>query len=270
MTFNKLDFIICGTQKGGTTALNWYLSQIPGIETAKVKEIHFFDNENINWQQPDYSIINSHFSSDKCSLLCGEATPIYMYWPNSIERIYNYNPNIKLIFCLRHPIYRAYSHWKMEFMRGAENLEFTDAISSLGRKRLETAPNAVHSVYSYIERGFYDQQIESVFRFIPKENCLFIKTEDLWHEPSKTINDVCSFLGHAQLVEIEQKYIVPINTKHYGEIERNLFFSMLKIYEQSIKKCESLTGLDLRDWLKTTFHERIGQNKFECEKIEYF
>ena len=94
MTLHKLDFIICGTQKGGTTALDWYLSQISGIETAKVKEVHFFDNENVCWDQPDYSMLNAHFNWDNCSTLRGEATPIYMYWPEAIERIFNYHPNV--------------------------------------------------------------------------------------------------------------------------------------------------------------------------------
>ena len=45
--------------------------------------------------------------------LRGEATPIYLYWPNSLERIATYNPAMKLIVLLREPVSRAWSHWKI-------------------------------------------------------------------------------------------------------------------------------------------------------------
>lgn len=254
----KLDYIICGTQKGGTTALDRFLSQVDGIETAKIKEIHFFDNDNLNWENPDYSILHAHFNWDYNYIIRGEATPIYMYWPSAVERIYNYNPNIKLIFCLRHPVYRAFSHWKMEYMRGEETHSFEDAISNIGRERVKTASNSVHRVYSYIERGFYDEQIKNIFRFVPPENCLFVKTDNLWNEITPTINCVCSFIGAKQQFNIEKKYIVPINTKQYGEIDRNIFFQILKIFEQSILNTEALTGLNMKNWLDASYQEHVG------------
>jgi hypothetical protein len=41
-TKRAVDFIICGTQKGGTSALDAYLREHPEICMADVKEIHFF------------------------------------------------------------------------------------------------------------------------------------------------------------------------------------------------------------------------------------
>jgi hypothetical protein len=40
----KVNFFIIGTQKGGTTALNCFLSRVDGIQMSNPKEIHFFDN----------------------------------------------------------------------------------------------------------------------------------------------------------------------------------------------------------------------------------
>ena len=39
----KIDFIVIGVQKAGTTALDHYLRLHPDIEMAKRKEVHFFD-----------------------------------------------------------------------------------------------------------------------------------------------------------------------------------------------------------------------------------
>jgi hypothetical protein len=38
----KVNFLIAGTQKGGTTALDSYLREHPEICMADAKEVHFF------------------------------------------------------------------------------------------------------------------------------------------------------------------------------------------------------------------------------------
>ena len=58
----KVDFIICGTQKGGTSALDVYLRGHPEICMAEKKEVHFFDNEEaFRDGTPDYAQYHSVF-----------------------------------------------------------------------------------------------------------------------------------------------------------------------------------------------------------------
>ncbi len=82
----KVNFLVCGTQKGGTTALAEYLSEHHEICMAKRKEVHFFDKVEL----PDYSHYHAFFSPKKHHKVLGEATPIYMYWDNAPERIHEY------------------------------------------------------------------------------------------------------------------------------------------------------------------------------------
>jgi hypothetical protein len=96
---------------------------------AKVKEVHFFDNEGLDWSKADYSPLHSNFLWDRVDQMRGEATPIYTYWPNALERLRNYNAEAKLIIGFRHPTYRAYSHWRMETGRNAESLDFIQCIT---------------------------------------------------------------------------------------------------------------------------------------------
>src|ERR1700712_3741069 len=150
----KLDFLIIGTQKGGTSALDYYLRLHPGIEMGKQKELHFFDDEEIfKSKKVDYTVLESHFQvhSDK---ICGEATPIYMYWQPCIKRIWEYNHKIKLIAILRNPVSRAYSQWNMEIQRKWDSGTFLDCIVNEEKKARESLP-LQHRVYSYIDRGFY-------------------------------------------------------------------------------------------------------------------
>ncbi|MEZ4606416.1 MAG: sulfotransferase domain-containing protein [Deinococcales bacterium] len=114
----KVYFIICGTQKGGTTALDSYLRQHPHICMGKRKELHFFDQEK-NFQSDicDYTSYHKLFQVTSQRQILGEATPIYMYWRAAPQRMWGYNPKLKLIVILRNPIERAYSHWNMERSR---------------------------------------------------------------------------------------------------------------------------------------------------------
>ena len=99
----RVSFLIAGVQKAGTTALFDYLSEVPGLELPAVKEAHFFDDEErIDWAAPDYAPYHALFGApDRC---WGEATPIYLYWPNALERIRAYNPAMKLILLFRDPV----------------------------------------------------------------------------------------------------------------------------------------------------------------------
>ena len=115
----RVTFLVAGAQKGGTTALFDYLADYPDIALSDVKEVHHFDDEAVDWAAPDHAAYHAHFPPPD-GRPCGEATPIYIYWPNSLERIHAYNPAMKLIITLRDPVERAWSGWRMETRNGVE------------------------------------------------------------------------------------------------------------------------------------------------------
>src|SRR5215213_9890075 len=94
-----VSFLIAGVQKAGTTALFDYLGDYADVALSTVKEVHFFDDEAQDWASPDYRAYHALFD-DPAGRPCGEATPIYCYWPASLERIAAYNPAMKLILVL--------------------------------------------------------------------------------------------------------------------------------------------------------------------------
>jgi hypothetical protein len=194
MEGEKVSFIIAGVQKGGTTALFDYLGEEPGLSLSTAKEIHFFDDEGQDWVAPDYSAYHANFAADD-GRPRGEATPIYLYWPNSLERIAAYNPAMKLIVMLRDPVERAWSHWKMEFARGAETQPFAWCIRE-GRQRLFDAESwGVHREFSYVERGFYAEQLARTFDLFPRDQVLVERAEDLRAAPGPVLERVRAFLG---------------------------------------------------------------------------
>ena len=150
---HKVGFLIGGVQKGGTTALFRYLQDIPSLSLASVKEAHFFDDETtVDWTAPDYAPYHALFDPFD-GRPRGEATPIYLYWPNCLERIARYNPAMKLVFLFRDPVERAWSQWKMEYARGWESEPFAWCIRQ-GRARVDSAEApGFHRIYSYVERS---------------------------------------------------------------------------------------------------------------------
>ena len=196
----KISFLIIGFQKCGTSALNYYLKKHSEIYLPAEKELHFFDNDSYNWASPPYGeSFHCHFPDPSGEQICGEATPIYIYWEPCLKRIYQYNKSMRIIVMLRDPVARAYSHWRMEKSRHAESLSFSEAIRE-GRKRMcvQGGVRRQHRVFSYVERGFYAAQIERLFLLFPEENVLFLNMCDLKENPTDVLDDVCDFLGIRQ------------------------------------------------------------------------
>jgi hypothetical protein len=189
----RVTFLIAGVQKGGTTALFDYLRDYPDIALPHVKELHFFDDDGQDWSRPDYAAYHARFP-DPAGRPCGDATPIYTYWPNSLERIAAYNPAMKLIVVLRDPIQRAWSHWRMEYARGVEKHPFAWCIRQ-GRQRLFDAdPWGHHREFSYVERGFYGEQVERLFGLFPKAQALVLRSDDLRADPAAALAATRAFL----------------------------------------------------------------------------
>jgi hypothetical protein len=243
----KTDFVIAGTQKGGTSVLDSYLRDHPQICMARRKEVHFFDNEEFfKNNNPDYSVYDSFFKCDVGDRKRGESTPIYMYWYDAPRRMWDYNPLLRIIVLLRNPIERAYSHWNMERDRSIENLDFLDAIQREVERCREALP-LQHRVYSYADRGFYTEQLRRVWHFFGKEQTLVLRNEDLRSDPEATLSKVCSFLevDSFGVVEPRQVHAIPYTRKMTAD-ERDY---LKALYSLEIRELEQLLGWDCSGWL---------------------
>jgi len=243
-----VDFVIAGTQKGGTTALDAYLREHPEICMADKKELHFFDNEGVfAHEKPDYSKYHAWFTPKKSHKLLGESTPVYMYWKYSPKRIWQYNPNMKIIILLRDPIRRAYSHWNMLRTRNIEKLSFWDAIT-IENKRCKEALPLQNRTYSYIDRGRYLQQLRRIWEYFPKNRTLILKTKELRENPTFTLNQVYTFLGVSQYEKVLEKkniFSFPYESSLKNKERRYL----RSIFAPEIKKLETELNWDCSDWL---------------------
>jgi hypothetical protein len=250
-----VDFIIVGAQKTGTTALFRMLKKHQNIFSPQRKELHFFDNDYaIDWACPDYTSYESNFVDKTDGQVAGEATPIYSYWPPCVERIKAYNPDIKLILCIRDSAERAFSHWSMEFARQLETMEFSGAIRQ-GRERVGHGQHSLdghHRYFSYIERGFYARQISNILIHFPKEQLLVVTFDAFQRDLNNFLDTICRFLCVPQFSNypkgrsLSQMKADPA-VKSLDQREREY---LLTLFEGDIRETQELTGLDLSAWLR--------------------
>lgn len=251
---NRVDFFVAGVQKAGTTALDTMLRAHPNIQMASQKEVHFFDNENLDWLAPDLSELHCRFDWNATQVVRGESTPIYTYWRDALRRLKTYNPQARIIVGLRHPTFRAYSHWRMETARNCETLSFADAISS-GRSRVSSSPSGQHRVFSYVERGDYAPQIAQLRDLFRREQLHFFRTDALWAKPDEEVERIERFLGVEPLLVARKGYISPIMSAQAAQIDKEARTYLDGIFRQTIDGLSELTGLDVEDWKRPDYVE---------------
>lgn len=199
---SAVDFIIAGTQKGGTTAMARNIGQHSAIqidlrENPEDSEVHFFDLDE-NWRKGETwyrrRLENGISHSDNPNRLIGEKTPLIMCLPIAIERVYSINPHVKIILCLRDPIKRAFSHWQMQSSKGREYRTFQECLEAefdlldepVTRHNCETA---------YLRRGLYHRQLVELFKWFPRHNVLVMLSERISSNMSLEYERVYDFLN---------------------------------------------------------------------------
>lgn len=244
----RINFIIIGTQKSGTTALYQSMKLHPEVCMGTPKEVHFFDNDEL-YSRPsvDYAAYHTHFQPVSPDQLLGEATPAYLYWNPCAERIHAYHPGIKLIMILRNPIERAYSHWNMSVHRGVEPLSFMEALLQ-EKARLAGSPGGQNKPYSYTDRGFYTRQIERYFARFPRNNLLILKYDDVVNDYIKSFQRVCQFLSIDGLFMPAQQIVHAI--PYAGKITPQEWHYLAGLFEDEITRLERLLGWSCGHWLR--------------------
>lgn len=248
----KVDFVVAGTQKAGTTALDHYFRQHPHVAMPRgTKELSFFDDEGI-FAHPsrhggiNYRKLESRFSSSKRFKIRGEATPNYLYWRPSIQRIHDYNSAMKLIVLLRNPIDRAFSHWNMRVEKGKETRQFMECVD-IGRSLLASGTLAQDRNNCYLDRGIYGPQLNRLFGVFPKEQLCIMKYEYFVREQLESLHRIFRFLGVETEVfqfQREQVHARPHRSRLTDEERR----SVGEVFLSDIECVERMLGWDCSDW----------------------
>jgi len=200
------DFLIIGTEKGGTTFLYWALSQHPYVAPSTQKELHFFDSpkwlkKGTGWYQAQFP---APMRKDGKKVITGEASPYYLFHPQAPHRASITVPDTKLIALLRNPVDRAYSAYHHRVRNGEEDLSFEEALEAeLERTSGELEKlisdgsyrSRPYAKYTYLLRGIYVEQLKRWHEHFDPEQLLVLRSEDLFTNPVEGVRRVQEFLG---------------------------------------------------------------------------
>jgi hypothetical protein len=186
-----------------TTFLYHLLIRHPHVERAAKKELHYFDrhfDKGVEW----YRRCFPSPSKDRRRSITGEATPYYLFHPQSPKRMAEIAPEARLIALLRNPVDRAYSHYHEQIRKGYETLSFERALEAEEArlhgerdKELEkkhyTGFNQQH--FSYLSRGVYVDQLLRWSKFFGEKQILILKSEDFFERTPEILKLILNVLN---------------------------------------------------------------------------
>lgn len=204
------DFFIVGGKRCGTTSLQAWLATHPAVVGSHSgKGTHYFD---VNYEHgrrwfrahfPTKAYIDLVRRRTGGPVMTGEASPYYAFHPMALERLHDAIPHGRVIFVLRDPTERAYSHYLYERRRGFEELTFDEALDleeqriSGEEDRLRTDPryrSFSHIHWTYQARGHYVEQIRRAVALFGRERVHLVEFDALVSDPSVR-KDLVAFLG---------------------------------------------------------------------------
>ena len=172
------NFLGMGAGRAGTTWLYLCLKEHPEIYVPRIKELDFF-----SWHyEKGWEWYESFFAKHRDEKAIGEISPSYMITAEVPERICEWKPDVNLMFVLRNPIYRAYSHYCME-LRAARASEDVDSVIVPGTR--------------FVDEGLYYNHISRFLKFFRPKQIKVLLYDDLQKAPNCFLEEVYTFLGVA-------------------------------------------------------------------------
>jgi hypothetical protein len=193
------DFVILGTQRGGTTSLYRWLASHPNVAPASEKEVHYFDvqyHRGERWYR-------THFPTRSPGQITGESTPYLLFHPLAPQRVARDLPDTtKFVVLLRDPTQRAISQYWHVRRQGDREPESLERAMELEPQRLATEtdqfvrgePSPEYLLHSYMARGEYAPQLHRWFDAVGRERILVLESERLFADPAAS-QEVLDWLG---------------------------------------------------------------------------
>jgi Sulfotransferase domain len=230
------DFLGIGAQKAATSWLSQNLRAHPQVFMPDLaKELHFFDNHLIDYGLERYSQL---FAAGG-QRVKGEVTPTYgILPPRRIRFIGRLMPRLKIIFLMRNPIDRAWSHARMDLAREP------------GRQ--PEAPEFMAHFYGAASRrrGDYETILRNWRAYFPADQMLVRFFEDVAGHPRRLLTEVFSFLGLSTDVDWSQFPYQDVIFKGPDlPLPAVLRQTLLRIYKEPIRRLAANYAVPAERWL---------------------
>ncbi len=243
-TFDGLPhFLVIGAEKSGTTWLYNALRRHPDIYVPETKEVHFFNAYNSLLQPVKHYELGIEwyrrfFRKAQRDQIIGEVTPMYLSDPLALNRIQDLLPKARLIYILREPGSRAYSHYWMAKRKRLLSEDFGELVASQDPR--------------FIGRGFYAEQVQRLQELFSPEQLLGLSFEELFENKHRGLSKVLDFLG----VRSDSSIVTAVldsSTKYAGVAAKPRSVLLYKLTSRVVQFLRnSHRGSEIMDLLKGT------------------
>jgi hypothetical protein len=251
----RFSFLVAGSQKSGTSSLSALLDRHPNVQRAPRKEMHYFDDEDRDWATTDHADYSAPARGRRLRLL-GDATPLYLWWPQALERIHDYDPGMRMVVVFRDPIERLFSQWLMVLNRWpAQAPSWPGFLTRFAPDGLEDRiPTGAHvgayRMQSGVVRGYYGAQLERGFGLFGPEQFHLLEFRALLSDHGTALDGITDFLGLSRFAEhpplphsMAGKPGVSETAPTAADVE-----ALVDRYRDDFETFRRLSGLDVAHW----------------------
>uniref|UniRef100_A0AAV2MIC4 Heparan sulfate glucosamine 3-O-sulfotransferase 1 n=1 Tax=Knipowitschia caucasica TaxID=637954 RepID=A0AAV2MIC4_KNICA len=179
-------FIIIGVRKGGTRALIEMLSLHSSVAAAQ-NEVHFFDWESHYQKGIPWYLSQMPFAYP--DQLTVEKTPAYFTSGKVPKRIYDMNPDIKLLLILRDPTERVLSDYTQVFYNRLQKHKRYQPIEYVLVK-----DGDINLGYKALNRSLYYVHMQNWLQYFPMDSIHVVDGDELIRDPLPEMKRVERFL----------------------------------------------------------------------------
>jgi Sulfotransferase domain len=188
----KIDFLIIGAQKAGSTALYHFLGKHPDVFLPAVKELRFFSHDPFFRLGERY--LEAFYPSTPAARVLGAADVGLLYLTSCAERIRAYNPEMRILAVLHNPVDRAYSaYWFMRATGWETCRSFEEALERepwrQGGGELDRAK------LTYLEHGHYAEQLQVYLKVFGRGRVRTLLAEELGEPDERGLAATFAWLG---------------------------------------------------------------------------
>ena len=184
---------IIGIQKAGTTTLDDWLAQHPQIYCYEsLKDVHLFARFKIT--EEIYQRLKKEPAQYKNQPVVLQSAVNYIFYPQMLQKIAEFAPQAKLIVILRNPVDRAissYGYFK-KMLRETRPMQQALVYTPVTDTDFEFSKD--NSDFTYIEHGFYANQIKNCLTYFSRQQLLVLDYDDLAKNASSLLQKLFSFL----------------------------------------------------------------------------
>lgn len=252
----RIDFLIIGAQKAGTSSLMRFLERTPEYFFVAKQECHFWSRD-YKYNDPDsFADYLSNFSQARPHQIVGEKSPSYLASDKVAARIAQQFPKIKIIAILRDPADRAYSAYLHGRRIGAlsKSISFGEVIRNY--TEFQRFPYG-----DVVSQGFYARNLKSYFEQFACEQILIIDFAEMVANPDKILREVLEYLLPAETVQnMDIALVLPkINVARASKYPEFVHWIRARKY----------LSTPLKNWISRKTFTKILNSTMNLEEREY-